>query len=497
MKSSVYSYDVFDTLIARNVEKPTDIFNIIEKNKPYLNFKELRIESEKINGKSLTTIYKEFQKLTNETDEKIEELKNFEIQTEINNSYLIMTNVNLVKDGDILISDMYLSNIEIYKILNSLGFNKNVTIFSSSIGISKSNGLLYLSVLNDFDIKLHTGDNIYSDVYMANLFNIPSQLTTLHSINSTEQFFIKNINNHFGFLLRKFRLQNPYVENSLEFKLYNDQAIINIPLLVLISFYLQLLLINENRTTILFATRDSCLLKIIFETLFPYVSVKSYQVSRIVNKTANKEYENYLLKLYDHSTCIIFDGHGSFNSGRKLFINIFNLLPRIHIFSLANYKNLYFKDLTYNIKHGNNNFELFNVDTVGSLIDLKNGNFIRDEITGYKKENAEIYKDTIHRFCLFINKENNSIMNLFNNVDIHSIIIKFNDAIYKNASSNIIENIDDFFNNDFKISSKSNAKTTPVSSKPSINSTPVSSKPSIKSTPVSYISNKTMKMQIF
>ena len=44
------SFDIFDTLIKRNVEKPTDIFELIPKryNKELKNFKEKRINAEHI-----------------------------------------------------------------------------------------------------------------------------------------------------------------------------------------------------------------------------------------------------------------------------------------------------------------------------------------------------------------------------------------------------------------------------------------------------------------
>lgn len=40
-KQNVNSFDVFDTLIARNVKYPIDIFDIIEKTYPFPNFKKI------------------------------------------------------------------------------------------------------------------------------------------------------------------------------------------------------------------------------------------------------------------------------------------------------------------------------------------------------------------------------------------------------------------------------------------------------------------------
>ena len=52
-KYEYISFDVFDTLIKRNIENPTDLFDLVQKiynqtNKPLLeNFKEKRIEAER------------------------------------------------------------------------------------------------------------------------------------------------------------------------------------------------------------------------------------------------------------------------------------------------------------------------------------------------------------------------------------------------------------------------------------------------------------------
>lgn len=404
--------------------------------------------SEKENGLTLDSIYKVFKNLTNESDEVINLLQEFEIQTEINNSYLIMSNVNLVKDGDILISDMYLSSSQILKILTSLGFTKNVKIYSSSMGMSKSSGTLFKYLLNEYNIILHTGDNEHSDCYMAHQYNIPYKLTLLHKFNDTENFFINDEKyQKIGFLLRKFRLQNPYPENSKPFLLYNDQAIINIPLLMMLSFNLKEYLIAEKRDTILFSTRDSCLLQPIFNTIFPDISTKTFHTSRIMNISNNPEYDKYIFNTYNDSTCIIFDGHGSFNSGRKKYMQVFNNLPRIHIFSLSEYNLLLYDKLSYNIKFGNNTYELFNVDTIGTLIDFKNKHFIRANLDGYKLENAQIYKDTIISFCKFLKlQDDKNILDIFEKTSCSELINNYHNSIYNNAKSNIIDNYEMYFN---------------------------------------------------
>ena len=399
----VCSFDVFDTLLARRCKNPSDIFNKIEYSFPFKGFKSLRIKSE-TNTLTFDDIYRNFQKLTSLSDEEIEKMKEFEIQTEINNSYLIMSNYNLVKDGDILISDMYLSSEQIMRILKAIGFKKNVTVYSSSCGKSKSNGTLYEHLKKIYNIILHIGDNEHSDIKMASLHKIQSKLTRIHKLTQEEEFFINIGSEDFALLIREFRHQNPYEENSHKFILFNDQARFNIPFLVISSHELNQILLKENRDTLLFTTRDCCLLKHIFNRLYPNYKTITFQASRRIYLNYNEEYKDYLKSIYDDNKCLIVDTNGSFYSGREIFMNVFRKLPRVHLLIYNNYKlaptfeglSFSFEDYTWG-----RSIEIFNTDTVGTLIDMKDKNFIRRPLE-FDIIEALIYKDSIINFCEFI-----------------------------------------------------------------------------------------------
>ena len=83
-KFPVNSYDIFDTIIARNVESPHDIFSLIEERFPFPRFRELRIyaESHMSSDGTLDGIYRQFQRLTTLSDADIVKLKEFEVDTE-------------------------------------------------------------------------------------------------------------------------------------------------------------------------------------------------------------------------------------------------------------------------------------------------------------------------------------------------------------------------------------------------------------------------------
>ena len=122
------------------------------------------------NKEGFDDIYIKFQSLTHIDNYKLNNIKEIEIITEINNIMPIMSNINKVKDGDILVSDMYLSKNDIKRLLNSAGFNKNVIIYVTPGG--KSSGTIWKKLLDVYNINSHTGDNEHSDINMAKQNNI-------------------------------------------------------------------------------------------------------------------------------------------------------------------------------------------------------------------------------------------------------------------------------------------------------------------------------------
>ena len=388
MKPNVQSFDVFDTLLARKVKNPTDIFAIIEATFPFPNFKEYRCKAESC---SLNMTYEQFESMFQVPTEICNALKEFEIETELKYSYLIQTNCARVRDGDILVSDMYLSPETIMRLLRENGFQKQVNLYVSPGG--KRSGQIWPLLKEHYTITLHLGDNEHSDVKTALDAGVPAELTTVHQIHPIEEFFL-----HSGLLFREFRHQNPYPVGTNNYELYNDQAIFNIPLLILVSHELYKIMTAESRTRLLLLTRDGCLLRRIFPLLYPNVDCLELQSSRFIHQTANQEYKDYL-KTMVTETSLIFDLFGTFSSGKPLYKEVFGHYPRVH---LLGYNSDFgdsgkYPGLTWS---SNLCFEEFNLDVVGPLIKLE-GAFIRAPILDYELEDARIYSDTVDSFCSF------------------------------------------------------------------------------------------------
>ena len=404
----VNSFDIFDTLLARSVQNPTDIFDIIEHSYPYMNFKKIRLSAQSNSNNTMDGIYNQFKLLTNENDETINKLRQFELKTEMKNTIPIMTNVVKINDGDIFVSDMYLSHDEIIELLNYHNINPNITLYVSSGG--KANGEMWQYLINKYKIKSHIGDNYHSDVVMAKKFGINGIHTSAHAFTPLEQNYNTNC-----MILRNFRLMNTYQEDSIEYKLYNQQIQYNIPLLLFMCKKIVNILVSEKRRRVLFLSRDGCLIYKLFTFFYPQYEAFYVYSSRIINNNYNESYVNYMKNVYTEDS-LLFDLHGSFSSGRKLFMDTFGSLPRIFIFDLTTIDNYYDK-ITYVTNHSNK-IELFNQDYTGTLIDYTDKPIhMPSEIpTKYIK----IIHNTIDQFIDYIKKDMIHIIddNLFNNDDL-------------------------------------------------------------------------------
>ena len=399
---SVNSFDIYDTLIARRTCSPCEIFDIIEKELRIAQFKLIRTrtENELDSCATFDDIYDALSKKLN-NPLLVLLLKNYEMMTEIKHSYLIETNCCKVKDGDILVSDMYYSNDQLSFILKCLGFNRNVSIYSSaSCKKSKRLGNMYTYLQSQFQIKKHLGDNYESDVVKAQSYGITAELTTLSCMNENERFFMNNGLSDFAFFLREFRHSTIYPIDSDEYTLFHNQASYNLPMLVLISVYLHLLLRNEGRDTVLFSMRDSCLLIEVFKHLFPQYNAKPFMMSRVImQRFCNTEYEEYVRNMYDDTTCIIYDSNGTFRSSKDLFMKLFGKLPRVHYFSFVNSAANRFDGLSMNLSNDivAMSIECFNISTNGCVKELYDGNFsfLQNE---FPEKIGFVYKETCEKF---------------------------------------------------------------------------------------------------
>ena len=179
----IVSFDMFDTLIIRDILNPTDVFHLIGMKLNINGFREIRCRAEREAIRQNNN--------TKNTDEitlddiyfiinqwcGLDIKKGIETEIEIElavcnaNPYWSEIYHRLLDMGKkvIIITDMYIAKKEIKNILTNAGYNlNNVEVYvSNEYGVNKRNGELFKAVLNKTgkDKKyIHIGDNVNSDV---------------------------------------------------------------------------------------------------------------------------------------------------------------------------------------------------------------------------------------------------------------------------------------------------------------------------------------------
>lgn len=183
-KYMVVSFDVFDTLIERNVELPKDIFKLTGKTilGDGEGFALKRIEAEhKARELSISrevTIEQIYSQLRAEYEDVTDRLMEEEICQELEatcpkKDIIEVFNAALDQGLDVyIISDMYLSSAVIEKMLEKCGITGYKKIYvSNEYNCNKLSGDLFKKVMSDNGIKksdiIHIGDSLKADLLGA------------------------------------------------------------------------------------------------------------------------------------------------------------------------------------------------------------------------------------------------------------------------------------------------------------------------------------------
>lgn len=187
-KAEVVSFDLFDTLIKRNVARPEDVHMLVQKQffeqtgTEIPGYCRLRTDAEskarKRSSQEEISLDDIFNSLCGIPEEWKARLKILEKQAEIEvcTPDLKMRRVydQAVRDGKkiIITSDMYLDEQTIRQILYKCGYDFYEKLYlSSSARLSKSKGSIYETIKKDYagyvGEILHIGDNVKGDYYSA------------------------------------------------------------------------------------------------------------------------------------------------------------------------------------------------------------------------------------------------------------------------------------------------------------------------------------------
>ena len=299
------SFDIFDTLIKRDLSNPEEIFEIMEKEIEikygFSGFKDKRLRAYKkalkktgLNEVTLDDIYNSIDGLDNTL--RIEIMK-YEIDLEKkyctkNPNMFHFYNYCIDKNISVYItSDMYLPYDVIKKILNDNGYvNFKKIYLSSSENETKKSGKLFKKLLENEGINkkdiIHIGDSPLNDYLMAKKNGIASILIR-RTINNCEFIRLKNknslnyfINNH---------------KSGIKDSYYNFGYEIFGPLLYGFCNWLNENLAKDNIRRVFFLARDSKIVMDAFnllcysnkyESTYLHLSRKSVLLASIADVTS-------------------------------------------------------------------------------------------------------------------------------------------------------------------------------------------------------------------
>lgn len=321
-KKDVVSFDIFDTLVFRNVAKPLDIFriveNIVKKEYNFDDFTRKRIEAEsnarKIAKNGEASYDEIYAQLKNEIkDENI--IKNIKKCEKDIEERFIVQNPFMKKIFDycveknkkiILISDMYLDVSFIKKLLKKCGYSDNYKIYvSCESRKNKGSSELFKFVQNkeklNFGKWIHIGDNYNSD------YAVPKSL-------GMEAFNYKNVDSYenveYDSVFESIIIGtiNNFLYNGNEIS-YWDKFGIKYLTPLYIGFTNWIYQMTYKCDNIYFLARDGYIVKKIFE-LFPndkyikylYVSRNSTQIPVVLSGNSEDKIKFILSSIEGHIT---------------------------------------------------------------------------------------------------------------------------------------------------------------------------------------------------
>jgi len=301
--TSLLSFDIFDTLITRFCIDPDEIFFQVERLTRFENFAYYRKKAEdyllrNTENYDLEDIYLKLAAELNLNRCDLEHLKDAEVEAEIQNVIGIKENLEQVKDGDLLISDMYLPENVLRQMLHKAGLEKQVNLYVTAKG--KHNGTAWREITDAMKITRHLGDNLHSDVQMAQRYGIKANLYQAAQPSPVEKALHEIGAKNLAKVIRKIRLVNHF-KDPLQQNFYQCFVQGNLVILVAFSVFLLRIAQQNKLEQYLFSSRDCYHLHKIFRQIVSnsdfFVDCTYFFTSRLARVKCSEDYLSYLLDL--------------------------------------------------------------------------------------------------------------------------------------------------------------------------------------------------------
>lgn len=310
------TWDIFDTLIARRCIYPQTIFSIVSQITNITNFPQIRILAEQnLAGRgvnyNLEDIYEEISKICSAPKNLCDELKSLEVQVELDNCIPITENLCQVKAGDVLISDMYLPENVIRKMLYKAGLFDPVEIVVTSGG--KATGRIWKEIADQNEFVFHIGDNMETDIKKTRQYGFDSALTILSQPNQFESYLMQR-DFPFAAYLREIRLKNPFSEEIK--RTYWTLFTINVGILIILVQLIDKLQQKYAFEYLGFCGRDTYYLWLLYQkykdkTSYPPPANDYLYYSRKLAIQSKSDVEKYFISKIKNRRALMIDLTGT------------------------------------------------------------------------------------------------------------------------------------------------------------------------------------------
>jgi hypothetical protein len=255
--SAVQTFDLFDTLVARHCYAPLAIFDRVEAKARRPNFASLRrkVESElwSAGDYSFDDIYDRLAVASKWSVPEIEKLKMLELAEEWDNLFPIREMLARVQPDDMIVSDMYLPEAFLRRLVEEKCGLRGIGIHLSNHG--KHHGTIWSKVQVGRQILRHHGDNYHSDVIQAQKMGIEAQHVTMFKWTRGEEVLNELGLREIAQVIRRERLES-FIFDKLARKAQLAQLEVNLPVLVIASLLLIRYGISHGIDTVLMCGRD-------------------------------------------------------------------------------------------------------------------------------------------------------------------------------------------------------------------------------------------------
>ena len=301
------SFDLFDTLIFRAGLEPSSIWEDMAAEFGGEAFLKARKRAAMdARGTDITAIYEVVAADLKWNTKRAAEAAEAEMACEFRALHPIVEVVRIVREEDVVVSDMYLSVEFLQRVLLEKCGLRNAVVVTLD---GKWQGTVWTSFVPQ--PSHHFGDDPRADVQSPHGHSIPATLVDVSRLTPKEAAAASSLGRDVALAMRFARLQCPYRGGAPKF-LYDAMVEVTFPFLVRTAAAVEAELHAAGRSLAVLCARDCCYLYILMRKLWPQVQTSLLFCSRLTMRFGDAAWDAYFDSMVpDAGAAMLFDMQGT------------------------------------------------------------------------------------------------------------------------------------------------------------------------------------------